>query len=966
MDIDVSNSGDPAHYSGQLFSSCDPNIDTYLANELGAGNRNWPAVNYVLNHKGSYSTSVLQGAIWYFMGTPDTDPASPTTSVNNPLVAQTLADLNNWIADGHPKCPDVVGAVMLFDGYPNDFGLVDVQMLLMEVPCTCCTGQIGDFVWNDLNSNGCQDAGEPGIPGVTVDLYTGCASGGTPVFKATTTTDANGKYLFSGLCAGDYTVRFHTPAGYVHTLALQKCNVGGLPPTETDSNCQCTGADDCDVCVTLATDNTQDLSIDCGYVTLPSATCFGITALQNVAITPVTMVGSGGCGGPYTFSASGLPAGLTMSSGGTISGTPTVTGTVNYTVTVTDNCGNQGTVNCTVTVLPPVSANCVTISAVQNVAITPVTMVGSGGCGGPYTFSATGLPAGVTMSSSGTISGTPSVSGTVNYTVTVTDKCGNTGTVNCSVTVKPPPSASCVTITAVQGTAITPVTLVGSGGCGGPYTFSATGLPTGLTMSTGGTISGTPTVNGTFNYTVTITDNCGNKGTLNCSVTVKPPPSASCVTITAVQGTAITPVTMVGSGGCGGPYTFSATGLPAGLTMSSGGTISGTPTVSGTFPYTVTITDKCGNKGTVNCSVTVNRPPMANCVTITPVQDVAITPVTLVGSGGCGGPYTFSATGLPAGLTMSSGGTISGTPTVSGTFPYTVTITDKCGNKGTVNCSVTVCGSSICGTVYADCDGSGDLSGGDVGYKGVVVTLKNAQGRVVVTVTTDANGNYCFYNLPAGSYTVSIVQPSNCKQTAGTTTHHWKDNYGRTCWKDNDNYVHWKDSNNTDCWNANDGYMHWKDGYGRDCWKDRYGNNHWQNCNYVSCDARVDNTECVTLGQCEAKGDVDFAYMGTTPKTQVCVTGPSRAKCGDTIRYTCKVSNVGNVCFTGGCKVYVCGQWFTCPNLSPGQDWTCTKDYKVQWGDFGTLNCHVTATCYPAGGGNVSNDSTCSTQVGWQ
>ena len=172
-----------------------------------------------------------------------------------------------------------------------------------------------------------------------------------------------------------------------------------------------------------------------------------------------------------------------------------------------------------------------------------------------------------------------------------------------------PLTANCVSINAVQGVAITPATMVGSGGCGGPYTFSATGLPAALTMSSGGTISGTPTVSGTFNYTVTITDNCGNQGTFNCSVTVNSPPTANCVTINAVKSVAITPVTMVGSGGCGGPYTFSATNLPAGLTMSSGGTISGTPTVSGTFNYKVTITDKCGNKGTVNCSVTVNPPP---------------------------------------------------------------------------------------------------------------------------------------------------------------------------------------------------------------------------------------------------------------------------------------------------------------------------------------------------------------------
>ncbi|MGD0733388.1 MAG: putative Ig domain-containing protein, partial [Terracidiphilus sp.] len=422
----------------------------------------------------------------------------------------------------------------------------------------------------------------------------------------------------------------------------------------------------------------------------PSATCVSITAIQGVAITPVTMVGSGGSGGPYTFSATGLPAGLTISTSGTISGTPTASGTFNYTVTVTDSAGHTGTVNCSVTVAPPVSATCVSITAVQGVAITPVTMVGSGGSGGPYTFSATGLPAGLTISTSGTISGTPTASGTFNYTVTVTDSAGHTGTVNCSVTVAPPVSATCVSITAVQGVAITPVTMVGSGGSGGPYTFSATGLPAGLSISTSGTISGTPTASGTFSYTVTVTDSAGHTGTVNCSVTVAPPVSATCVSITAVQGVAITPVTMVGSGGSGGPYTFSATGLPAGLSISTSGTISGTATVNGTFSYTVTVTDSKGHAGTVNCSVTVAPPVSATCVAITAVQGVAITPVTMVGSGGSGGPYTFSATGLPTGLSISTSGTISGTPTASGTFNYTVTVTDSAGHTGTVNCSVTV------------------------------------------------------------------------------------------------------------------------------------------------------------------------------------------------------------------------------------------------------------------------------------
>ena len=173
------------------------------------------------------------------------------------------------------------------------------------------------------------------------------------------------------------------------------------------------------------------------------------------------------------------------------------------------------------------------------------------------------------------------------------------------MTVSAPVTSACAVITAVQGVAITPVTLSASGGTGTGYTFTATGLPAGLSISTGGTISGTPTVSGTFSYTVTITDSKGNKGTLNCSVTVSAPVTSACAVITAVQGVAITPVTLSASGGTGTGYTFTATGLPTGLSISTGGTIPGTPTVNGTFSYTVTI-QKRGNKGTLNCSVTVS------------------------------------------------------------------------------------------------------------------------------------------------------------------------------------------------------------------------------------------------------------------------------------------------------------------------------------------------------------------------
>jgi len=506
----------------------------------------------------------------------------------------------------------------------------------------------------------------------------------------------------------------------------------------------------------------------------PSANCVTINAVQGVPITPVQLQGTGGAGGPYTFSnATGLPPGITIDANGNISGTPTASGSYNYSVTISDKDGNTGVLNCSITVNPPPSASCVTIVAVQGVAITPVTLVGSGGVGGPYTFAATGLPTGLTMSSNGTITGTPTVTGTFNYTVTITDSAGNTGTLNCSVTVAPPPSASCVTIVAVQGVAITPVTLVGSGGTGGPYTFTATGLPTGLVMAPNGTISGTPTVSGTFSYTVTISDSAGNQGTLNCSVTVAPPPSASCVTITAVQGVAITPVTLTGSGGTGGPYTFTATGLPTGLTISSSGTISGTPTVSGTFNYTVTIKDSAGNVGTLNCSVTVYPPVTASCASITAQQGVPITPTQLNASGGVGGPYTYSASGLPAGITLSTSGLLSGTPTVSGTFSYTVTVKDAAGNVGISNCSVTVnppapppltllCPPGTTGTVGTPYNSGVVANGGTGGYTFALISGSLPPGLTLNTSTGAITGT----PTAAGSFTFSIQVTDSSGNTA--------------------------------------------------------------------------------------------------------------------------------------------------------------------------------------------------------
>jgi hypothetical protein len=104
-------------------------------------------------------------------------------------------------------------------------------------------GSIGDFVWNDLNKDGIQDAGEPGIPGVTMTLYragaNGVVGGGDDVLIGTTTTDANGYYIFPNLAltAGSpsgYFVVATPVAGYTRTLADVTALNPGLDAKDSD------------------------------------------------------------------------------------------------------------------------------------------------------------------------------------------------------------------------------------------------------------------------------------------------------------------------------------------------------------------------------------------------------------------------------------------------------------------------------------------------------------------------------------------------------------------------------------------------------------------------------------------------------------------------------------------------------------------------------------------------------------
>ncbi len=156
---------------------------------------------------------------------------------------------------------------------------------------------------------------------------------------------------------------------------------------------------------------------------------------------------------------------------------------------------------------------------------------------------------------------------------------------------------------------------------------------------------------------------------------------------TGQVGVAITGFSLAATGGTG-PYSWSATGLPPGVVVAANGAVSGTPTASGPFTVTATVTDSAGAPATDDVVFDFDVAPAVAPLVATDPGDktgqvgVAITGFSLAATGGTG-PYSWSATGLPPGVVVAANGAVSGTPTASGPFTVTATVTDSAGAPAT-------------------------------------------------------------------------------------------------------------------------------------------------------------------------------------------------------------------------------------------------------------------------------------------
>ena len=334
-----------------------------------------------------------------------------------------------------------------------------------------------------------------------------------------------------------------------------------------------------------------------------------------------------------------------------------------------------------------------------------------------------GLPAGLSMSSSGLVTGTPTAAGSTQPWVWVHDLTapeggpswcggdnhserqfvftvvGGAGAPTPPPSPTPQPALQITTASLQKATVGTPytVTLAASGGGNLTWTMSAGSLPAGLTLGSNGVVSGTPTGAGSSTFTVRV-DSGGHSASKQLGLVVVDKLTASSPADQTWEVKRPLQIAINAKGGTPG-YSWKVTGtLPENTgfigNQGNGSTsyLRGVPAQAGTFPIVLTVTDADGGSAEVRVTLTVAPKLQIRTFSVGRAQVGKRYRLALASAGGVGHTsWTLGVGSLPAGLKLNADtGVISGKPRRSGTFRFTIVGTDALEAKAAMTYSLRV------------------------------------------------------------------------------------------------------------------------------------------------------------------------------------------------------------------------------------------------------------------------------------
>jgi hypothetical protein len=324
----------------------------------------------------------------------------------------------------------------------------------------------------------------------------------------------------------------------------------------------------------------------------------------------------------------------------------------------------------------------------------------------PYNYSVVGgsFPPGLHLSSDGHITGTPTTAGTFTFYIRNTDNCGIEGEGNAPFVIRidagaPPLAITSSSLLTGEVDLSYSATLNASGGSGSrTWSMTSGQLPPGLTLTTDGHLSGTPTAAGTYSFTATVTDGSSSSSrslaiTIIPGLTFNAKPAMPLAEVRTPYSASVPD--LLGVTGGVPPYRYApVSGFPFGIGFDSAtGAIFGSPREAGTLELVIQITD--ANGATKAVTLTVEVLPKLHVVTTRLARGTAgkryRAKVNV--AGGKGPSWSVVGGRLPTGLRLKSAtGAITGVPARAGAYHFTVAVTDALGAKVTIRYTLTIRG----------------------------------------------------------------------------------------------------------------------------------------------------------------------------------------------------------------------------------------------------------------------------------
>ncbi|MFL6277905.1 MAG: putative Ig domain-containing protein [Blastocatellia bacterium] len=486
----------------------------------------------------------------------------------------------------------------------------------------------------------------------------------------------------------------------------QSGNISGTPTTAGTSNF-----------VVKVTDSNNSSATKALTIIVKPAAPLTITTAQlprgSVGTTYSQSLGASGGQTPYNWSkvSGNLPDGLSLNqTTGVIAGVPERAGTSSFIIRLADSASASVTVTLAITINPAISTLEITTESLPDGVVGQDYLRTLQAIGGstPYRWTITGgrLPDGLQLNSDGSITGRPTTPGTANFTVQVTEQSGQTATRALAIDIEAPPQFTILSSNPLPAAAVgVPYQhqLQATAGSA-PYNWVKKkkakygALPDGIKLSTDGMLSGTPTAQGTSDFTVIAGDSADRQAKKPLTITVGPPPPPLAIRTEALpnatQGLSYTAHLEAAGGVAPYAWTLDIGTLPDGITMQSDGTISGRGNAVGTYAFTVRVKDAVGTSSTHTLFILVVPPPPPLVIqTVQLPETSAERPYsqTLQATGGVP-PYTWSVSSgsLGQGLNLSANGVISGTPASPGTAVFVVRVTDSAEQSVTRTLAITI------------------------------------------------------------------------------------------------------------------------------------------------------------------------------------------------------------------------------------------------------------------------------------